>query len=113
MLLRKTNLDEFPQFINVLLGSMSVVGPRPHMIDEDYNLEKNINNYKIRRFVKPGITGWAAIKGFRGGTNDMKLMSKRTELDIWYLERWSLRLDLKIIFITIWQMIRLKNPKAY
>ena len=112
-LLRKTNLDEYPQFINVLLGNMSTVGPRPHMIGEDSILENNIPRYKMRRFVKPGVTGWAAINGYRGGTNDINLMVKRTEYDIWYIENWSFFLDLKIIFITIWQMITFKIPKAY
>ncbi len=112
-LLRKSNFDEYPQFLNVLFGSMSIVGPRPYMIGEDIALEKNINKYRIRRFAKPGISGWAAVNGYRGGTDDLKLMSKRTEYDIWYLENWTLWLDLKIIFITIWQMVRLKVPKAY
>ncbi len=112
-LLRSTNLDEYPQFINVLFGSMSVVGPRPHMVGEDEKLEKIVRRYRVRRFVKPGITGWAAINGYRGGTESIKLMSKRTELDIWYLENWSIWLDLKIIFITVWQMITFKIPKAY
>ena len=112
-LLRMTNLDEMPQFFNVLLGTMSTVGPRPHMIGEDNNLEKNISKYRVRRFVKPGITGWAAIKGFRGGTDNLDLMEKRTKLDIWYLENWSLWLDIKIVALTILQMITFKIPKAY
>ena len=111
--LRRTNLDEYPQFINVLLGSMSTVGPRPHMVGEDLTLEGNVPKYKMRRFIKPGITGWAAINGYRGGTDDMKLMVKRTDYDIWYLENWSLWLDTKIIFITSWQMITLNILKAY
>jgi putative colanic acid biosynthesis UDP-glucose lipid carrier transferase len=112
-LLRKTNLDEYPQFLNVLMGSMSTVGPRPHMLGEDLVLENNVDNYRVRRFVKPGITGLAAIKGFRGGTDDMSLMSERTKYDIWYLENWSIWLDIKIIIITIWQMITFRIPKAY
>ena len=112
-LLRQTNLDEYPQFLNVLMGSMSTIGPRPHMLGEDLELENNVDNYRVRRFVKPGITGLAAIKGYRGGTDDLDLMGKRTELDIWYLENWSLWLDIKIIAITIWQMVTLRIPKAY
>ena len=111
--LRKTNLDEYPQFLNVFLGSMSTVGPRPHMVGEDNELAENLLNYKVRRFVKPGITGWAAANGYRGGTDNIDLMSKRTELDIWYLENWSLWLDIKIMAITIWQMVRFRIPKAY
>ena len=112
-LLRKTNLDEYPQFLNVLMGSMSTVGPRPHMAGEDHELAEHVNHYRVRRFVKPGITGLAAIKGYRGGTEDMDLMTKRTEYDIWYLENWTLWLDIKIIAITIWQMVTIRIPKAY
>ena len=111
--LRRTNLDEYPQFLNVLIGSMSTIGPRPHMVGEDVALEKNVRRYRIRRFIKPGITGWAAINGLRGGTEDIELMIKRTEYDIWYIENWSMWLDIKIIFITIWQMITFRIPKAY
>ena len=112
-MLRKTNLDEYPQFFNVFMGSMSTVGPRPHMVGEDHELAEKVINYRVRRFVKPGITGWAAINGYRGGTNDMGLMSKRTKHDIWYLENWSLWLDIKIMAITIWQMLTFRIPKAY
>ena len=112
-LLRRTNLDEYPQFINVLLGKMSTVGPRPHMVGEDQALEDLVPKYRVRRFVKPGLTGWAAINGLRGGTQDVELMVKRTNYDIWYLENWNIFLDIKIIFITIWQMITFKIPKAY
>ena len=112
-LLRRTNLDEYPQFLNVLFGFMSTVGPRPHMVGEDMVLEKKVPRYRVRRFVKPGITGWAAINGYRGGTDDIALMSKRTEHDIWYLENWTIWLDIKIMAITIWQMITLRIPRAY
>lgn len=103
--LRKTNFDELPQFINVLFGDMSVIGPRPNPIKEDMEISERIKKYKIRRFVKPGITGFAAIHGFRGSTNDLGLMQKRIDLDIEYIENWSFWLDLKIAFITFWQML--------
>ena len=92
---------------------MSTIGPRPHMVSEDKNLEEKLLFYQLRRFIKPGITGLAAIKGYRGGTDDLKLMETRTNYDIWYLENWTLWLDIKIIVKTIWQMIAFKIPKAY
>ena len=103
--LRKTNIDEFPQLFNVLIGSMSLVGPRPHMVSEDLKLKKRLQKYPVRRYVKPGITGWAQINGYRGGTKDMTLMQNRTEHDIWYIENWSIWLDIKIIAITFWKMV--------
>ena len=103
-ILRKTNMDEFPQFINVLLGNMSIVGPRPYMISEDQELEKKLDNYKIRRLAKPGITGYAAIKGHRGGTKDLGLMQKRTNLDIEYVNKWTLALDFYICIATTFDM---------
>ncbi|SVE16505.1 uncharacterized protein METZ01_LOCUS469359, partial [marine metagenome] len=112
-LLRRTNLDEYPQFLNVLFGSMSTVGPRPHMVGEDDMLEKNVPRYRMRRFIKPGITGWAGINGYRGGTDDMALMTKRTAYDIWYLENWTIWLDIKIMAITVWQMFTFRIPRAY
>jgi len=104
-ILRKTNLDEFPQFINVLLGEMSIVGPRPH--PNGLNLEsiEIIDNYTVRHLVKPGITGWAQINGLRGETAEPSLMRARIKYDIWYIENWSLMLDFKIIFITFWKTI--------
>jgi len=83
------------------------------MVGEDKELERSINQYRVRRFVKPGITGFAAIKGYRGGTDDLDLMEKRTELDIWYLENWTVWLDIKIMAITVWQMLTFRIPKAY
>lgn len=112
-LLRRTNLDEYPQFINVLFGTMSTVGPRPHMTGEDEELQQLIPRYRMRRFVKPGITGLAAINGYRGGTENMELMTKRIDFDIHYLENWSFFLDFKIVFITVLQMITFRIPKAY
>jgi len=103
--LRKTNMDELPQFLNVLRGNMSVVGPRPHMLDEDLAIRDKISKYRIRQFVKPGITGWAAVNGYRGGTPDLDLMQKRIDYDIWYIENWSFWLDMKIMWMTFWQMV--------
>lgn len=103
--LRKSNIDEFPQFINVLRGDMSVVGPRPHMVSEDEELADKIDKYRIRRWVKPGITGYAAILGFRGGTESIELMQKRIDMDVKYIEKWSFWLDLKICYSTFYKMI--------
>lgn len=108
-ILRKTNLDELPQFLNVLMGYMSVIGPRPHMVSEDQEISDKIKKYRIRRFVKPGITGLAAIKGFRGGTKNLDLMQKRIDYDIKYIENWSLWMDIKIAVITLWQMITFRT----
>ena len=103
--LRRSNLDELPQFINVIQGFMSVVGPRPHMLSEDKEIASKIKKYKIRRFIKPGITGFAAVEGYRGGTEDMPLMAKRIKYDINYIENWSVWLDIKICIKTAFQMI--------
>lgn len=99
--LRRTSLDEFPQFINVLRGDMSIVGPRPHMLKHTDEYSKLIGQYMVRQFIKPGITGWAQINGFRGETKIVEQMKKRVEHDLWYLENWSLFLDLKIMITTI------------
>ncbi len=107
--LRNTNLDELPQFINVLLGDMSVIGPRPHMIEEDYMVAEKLRKYRIRRFVRPGISGWAQVNGYRGGTEDMDLMQKRVDYDIEYIETWTPWLDIKIIWYTILQMLTLRT----
>lgn len=99
--LRKTSLDEFPQFWNVFIGDMSIVGPRPHMLKHTEQYSAIINKYMVRQFLKPGITGWAQVNGYRGETKDTELMEKRVEYDIWYMENWSLMLDIKIIFMTV------------
>ena len=99
--LRRTSLDEFPQFLNVIKGDMSIVGPRPHMLKHTDDYSREIGQYMVRQFVKPGITGWAQIKGFRGETKNLEQMKQRVEHDLWYMENWSLMLDLKIIFITV------------
>ncbi|WP_295728671.1 undecaprenyl-phosphate glucose phosphotransferase [uncultured Muribaculum sp.] len=104
--LRHTSIDELPQFINVWLGDMSVVGPRPHMIKHTDDYRKIIDKYMVRHFIKPGITGWAQIRGFRGQTEELWQMEKRVECDIWYMENWNFFLDIKIIVLTIVNAIR-------
>ena len=104
--MRKTNLDELPQFLNVLVGQMSVVGPRPHMLKHTEQYSELINNYLTRHFVKPGITGWAQVKGYRGETKELIDMQKRVEYDIWYIENWKFLLDIKIIWMTVKNMLR-------
>ncbi len=104
--LRKTSLDELPQFFNVLLGTMSICGPRPHPIKMNDDYKKIIDKYMIRHFLKPGITGWAQINGYRGETKDLKDIQGRIEHDIWYMENWSFWLDIKIIFLTVYNVIK-------
>jgi Undecaprenyl-phosphate glucose phosphotransferase len=104
--IRKTNIDEFPQFLNVLFGDMSIVGPRPHMVKHTDEYSKLIEDYMVRQLVKPGITGAAQVYGFRGETKTTEDMRNRVEYDIWYLENWSLLLDVKLIFLTVWNMIK-------
>ena len=99
--LRRTSLDEFPQFINVLQGQMSVVGPRPHPILLNEQFRQRIPKYMLRHVVKPGITGWAQINGFRGETDTLEKMEKRIDYDLHYIENWSLWLDIKIVILTI------------
>ena len=100
--IRRTSIDELPQFFNVIIGNMSVVGPRPHMISHTEQYSELIDSFMIRHFLKPGITGWAQVKGLRGETRTTEAMLKRVEADVWYLENWSFLLDMKIIFLTVW-----------
>ena len=104
--LRHTSIDELPQFINVWLGDMSVVGPRPHMIKHTDDYRKIVDKYMVRHFIKPGITGWAQIRGFRGQTEELWQMERRVECDIWYMENWNFFLDIKIIVLTIVNALR-------
>jgi putative colanic acid biosynthesis UDP-glucose lipid carrier transferase len=101
--LRKNSLDELPQFFNVLHGSMSIVGPRPHAIAHNEEYRKLIKGYMLRHKVKPGITGWAQINGWRGETDTLEKMEKRVEYDLQYIQNWSLWLDIKIIFLTLFK----------
>ncbi|MEG1564068.1 MAG: undecaprenyl-phosphate glucose phosphotransferase [Bacteroides sp.] len=98
--IRHTNIDELPQFINVLLGDMSIVGPRPHMIKHTELYAQLINKYMVRHFIKPGITGWAQISGFRGETRELAQMEGRINADIWYMEHWTFMFDLYIVYRT-------------
>ncbi|MBE6300696.1 MAG: undecaprenyl-phosphate glucose phosphotransferase [Parabacteroides distasonis] len=104
--LRRTNLDEFPQFINVLLGDMSVVGPRPHMLKHTEQYSALIDKYMVRHLVKPGVTGWAQVTGYRGETKTLEQMEGRVKRDVWYIENWSFFLDLKIIVVTVLNMFK-------
>ena len=99
--LRRTSLDELPQFINVLAGEMSIVGPRPHAIAHNEEYRKLISGYMLRHKVKPGITGWAQVNGWRGETDTLEKMEKRVEYDLAYIRHWSLWWDLKIVFLTV------------
>lgn len=104
--LRKTSLDELPQFVNVLIGNMSVVGPRPHPLYMSKEYTELVNSYMIRHLVKPGITGWAQVNGYRGETRELIAMKKRVEYDIYYIENWSFLLDLRIIWRTVFQVVK-------
>lgn len=105
-LLRHTSFDEFPQFFNVLRGDMSVVGPRPHMLSQTEQYRRMLSRYMTRHAVKPGITGWAQVTGWRGPTDQLWKMERRVEADVWYIEHWTLLLDLKIMVRTVLNAIR-------
>jgi undecaprenyl-phosphate galactose phosphotransferase/putative colanic acid biosynthesis UDP-glucose lipid carrier transferase len=107
--LRQTSIDELPQLLNVLQGHMSIVGPRPHALAHDYEYGKMIANYAFRHHVKPGITGWAQVQGYRGGTPRLELMERRIALDLWYIDNWSLVLDINIMLRTSFELIRSRN----
>ena len=110
--LRKTSLDEFPQFFNVFIGDMSVVGPRPHMLLHTEEYSELVNKYMVRQLVKPGITGVAQVRGYRGETKELEDMEGRVRFDVWYIENWSLTLDINIILQTIWNIFK-GDEKAY
>jgi putative colanic acid biosysnthesis UDP-glucose lipid carrier transferase len=105
-LIRKYNIDEIPQFINILLGNMSLVGPRPHMIEHTIYYSKIIDSYLVRHFVKPGLTGWAQVNGYRGDTTEPGLMEGRVKHDVYYIENWTPLLDIRIFFKTIYNMFK-------
>ncbi|MDF4851027.1 undecaprenyl-phosphate glucose phosphotransferase, partial [Vibrio parahaemolyticus] len=101
--LRRTSLDELPQFINVLQGTMSIVGPRPHAVAHNEEYRQIVARYMLRHKVKPGITGWAQINGYRGETDTLYKMEKRVEFDLDYIHHWSVWMDIKIIFLTVFK----------
>lgn len=111
-IMRKTNIDELPQFFNVLIGNMSIVGPRPHMVKQTDDYSKIIDKYMVRHFVKPGITGWSQVTGFRGETKELSQMEGRVEGDIWYIEHWTFWLDLYIMYKTIANAVK-GDKEAY
>ncbi len=104
--IRRTSIDEFPQFINVIKGEMSLVGPRPHMLKHTNDYSKIVDEYMIRQFLKPGITGWAQINGYRGEITNPEQIRMRVDKDLWYLENWNLWLDIQILFLTVYYVIR-------
>jgi Undecaprenyl-phosphate glucose phosphotransferase len=108
-MLRKTSIDELPQLFNVLVGDMSLVGPRPHALAHDDQFGKLLSDYAFRRHVKPGITGWAQVKGYRGETARVEQMKGRVDCDLWYINNWNLTLDLKIIALTCIELLRRRN----
>lgn len=110
--MRRTSIDELPQFWNVLKGDMSIVGPRPHMLFHTEKYGEIVDRYMVRHFVKPGITGWAQVTGFRGETKEQWQMEERVKRDIWYTEHWSFWLDVKIIWMTIGKVVG-KDERAY
>jgi putative colanic acid biosynthesis UDP-glucose lipid carrier transferase len=108
--LRRTSLDELPQLVNVLAGDMSLVGPRPHPVALNHEFAGRIHAFMQRHRVKPGITGWAQVHGYRGETDTLEKMQKRFEYDLYYIEHWSLGLDLKILLRTL---TALRGENAY
>ena len=110
--MRKANIDELPQFLNVLKGDMSIVGPRPHMLAHTEMYSHLIDKYMVRHFVKPGVTGWAQVTGYRGETKELWQMEGRVKRDIWYMEHWSIWLDIRIIWLTI-KSIFVHDEHAY
>ena len=110
--LRKSSLDEFPQFFNVLFGDMSIVGPRPHMLVHTEQYSSLIKKYMVRHLVKPGITGAAQVRGFRGETKELSDMEGRVKWDIWYIENWNFLLDFNIIFKTVFNIFK-GDEKAF
>ena len=108
-ILRATSIDELPQLLNVLRGQMSLIGPRPHAVAHDDDYTKSIAKYALRQHVKPGLTGWAQVNGYRGETAQIALMERRVECDLWYIKNWSFWLDLRILVLTCFELLRPRN----
>ena len=108
-LLRSASIDELPQLLNVLKGEMSLIGPRPHALAHDNQFEKIVGDYAFRHHVKPGITGWAQCNGARGATPSIEHISERVRLDLWYINNWSLWLDIQILIKTVFEVLRKRN----
>jgi lipopolysaccharide/colanic/teichoic acid biosynthesis glycosyltransferase len=108
-ILRRSSIDELPQLLNVILGDMSLVGPRPHALAHDDHYGDLLSEYAFRHHVKPGITGWAQVKGYRGETARIEQMKGRIDCDLWYINNWSLLLDLKIMALTCVAVMRRDN----
>lgn len=109
--LRKTGIDELPQLWNVLIGDMSIVGPRPHALAHDAYYEALIPSYRARQAVRPGITGWAQVQGFRGETKQVESMAERVSADIWYIDNWSFKLDMRIVVRTAWELLFVRSMR--
>ena len=107
--LRATSIDELPQLLNVVCGNMSLVGPRPHAVAHDDGYTKLIANYAFRQHVKPGLTGWAQVNGFRGETAQLEMMERRVDCDLWYIKNWSFWFDLRILVLTCFELVRGRN----
>jgi Undecaprenyl-phosphate glucose phosphotransferase len=108
-LLRSSSIDELPQLLNVLMGDMSLIGPRPHALAHDKYFENIVGDYAFRHHVKPGITGWAQCNGARGATPSTELISERVKLDLWYINNWSVLLDIQILIKTFFEVLRKRN----
>ena len=107
--LRRTSIDELPQLLNVLQGSMSIVGPRPHAVAHDDQFDKLVGNYAFRQHVKPGLTGWAQVNGYRGQMRTVADIEERIKFDLWYIDNWSFALDFKIMLMTMIEIMRGEN----
>jgi undecaprenyl-phosphate galactose phosphotransferase/putative colanic acid biosynthesis UDP-glucose lipid carrier transferase len=108
-LLRSASIDELPQLINVIRGEMSLIGPRPHALAHDNYFENLLQDYAFRHHVKPGMTGWAQVNGLRGATPSLDLIARRVEMDLWYINNWSLWLDVQILIKTFFEVLRKRN----
>jgi exopolysaccharide biosynthesis polyprenyl glycosylphosphotransferase len=107
--LRRTSIDELPQLLNVLRGTMSIVGPRPHALAHDNEFENLLDKYAYRHHVKPGLTGWAQVNGYRGEMRTIADIEERVKYDLWYIDNWSLATDIRILFMTVTEVVDGKN----